>query len=241
MSSKPLLKSLEEGPAQDWERAHGEWISQIAEWKNNSSPEPKPGSCLKPQFVIQKINEITGSEAIITTEVGQNQMWTAQFFKFDKPRTLLTSGGLGTMGFGFPAAIGAQVAFPEKTVIDIAGDGSFQMNVQELATAVQYDLAGQDRHPEQPLPGDGPPVAAALLRPSGTRRPSSKWRRISSSWPKPTGPSGLRATKSEEVEAVIREALSIRQPVVMDFLIDRNECVYPMVPAGAALTEMLLV
>jgi acetolactate synthase-1/2/3 large subunit len=237
---KPLLKALEEGPAQDWERAHGDWISQIAEWKNNSSPEPKPGSCLKPQFVIQKINEITGSEAIITTEVGQNQMWTAQFFKFDKPRTLITSGGLGTMGFGFPAAIGAQVAFPEKTVIDIAGDGSFQMNVQELATAVQYDL----------------PVKIAILN-NHCLGMVRQWQQLFCSQrysqtlfevapdfvklAEAYGAVGLRATRSEEVEGVIREALSIHRPVVMDFVIDRNECVYPMVPAGAALTEMLLV
>jgi acetolactate synthase-1/2/3 large subunit len=237
---KLMLKSLEEEPAQDWPRMHGEWFSQIAHWKNSSPSEYKAGPCIKPQFVIQKINEITGGDAIITTEVGQNQMWTAQFFRFDRPRTLITSGGLGTMGFGFPAAIGAQVAFPEKTVIDIAGDGSFQMNIQELATAVQYQL----------------PVKVAILN-NHCLGMVRQWQQLFCNQrysqtvfevvpdfvklAEAYGAAGMRATKPEEVEPVIREALSSRRTVVMDFAIDRNECVYPMVPAGAALTEMLLV
>ena len=110
------------------------------EGQNSSLAYKRMRDLIKPQYVIQKIYEITAGDAIITTEVGQNQMWAAQFYNFNKPRTLLTSGGLGTMGYGFPAAIGAQVAFPDKTVIDIAGDGSIQMNIQELATAVQYNL-----------------------------------------------------------------------------------------------------
>ncbi len=237
---KTLLKCLEEESPQDWSRVHGDWQSQIAHWKNTSALEIKPGPCIKPQFVIQKINELAGSSAIITTEVGQNQMWTAQFFKFNKPRTLITSGGLGTMGFGFPAALGAQVAFPEETVIDIAGDGSFQMNIQELATAVQYNL----------------PVKIAILN-NHCLGMVRQWQQLFCSQrysqtifevvpdfvklAEAYGAVGLRASRSEEVEPVIKEALSIRRPVVMDFQIDRNECVYPMVPAGAALTEMLLV
>jgi acetolactate synthase-1/2/3 large subunit len=167
-------------------------------------------------------------------------MWTAQFFTFKKPRTLLTSGGLGTMGFGLPAAIGAQVAFPDKTVFDIAGDGSIQMNIQEMATAVQYNL----------------PVKVAILNNQclGMVR---QWQQLFcdhrySQTLFEAGPDfvklaeaygavGLRATRPDEVEPVIRQALSIRKPVIMDFWVDRNECVYPMVPAGAALTEMLLV
>jgi len=167
-------------------------------------------------------------------------MWTAQFFTFNKPRTLITSGGLGTMGYGFPAAIGAQAAFPGKTVIDIAGDGSFQMNIQEMATAVQYNL----------------PVKVAILnnRCLGmvrqwqqlffNQRYSQTVFEVSPDFVKLAeayGAVGLRATRPEEVEAVIRKALSIPKPVVMDFQVDPNECVYPMVPAGAALTEMLLV
>jgi len=242
---KEMLKDLEEEPPQDYGKSHSFWLKQLGEWGQLSPLSYKAaGQCLKPQFVIQKIQQVTdevlNGEVIITTEVGQNQMWTAQFFTFKKPRTLLTSGGLGTMGFGFPAAIGAQVAFPDKTVIDIAGDGSIQMNIQEMATAVQYGL----------------PVKVAILNNQclGMVR---QWqqlfcdRRYSQTLfeavpdfvklAEAYGAVGLRATKPDEVEPVIREALSIRKPVIMDFWVDRNECVYPMVPAGAALTEMLLV
>ena len=241
---KAMLKFFEEEPSQDWGKARADWLKQIGEWMKTSPLTYKSGPCIKPQFVVQKINEITqeitGGNFIITTEVGQNQMWTAQFFTFTQPRTLLTSGGLGTMGYGFPAAIGAQVAFPDKTVIDIAGDGSFQMNIQELATAVQYKL----------------PVKVAVLNNSclGMVR---QWQQLFCAQrysqtlfdavpdfvklAEAYGAVGLRATRPEEVEPVIREALAIRKPVVMDFVVDRDEGVYPMVPAGAALTEMLLV
>lgn len=242
---KEMLKDLEEEPAQDYAKSHSFWIRQIGEWEQISPLGYKAaGQCLKPQFVIQKIQEVTdevlNGDVIITTEVGQNQMWTAQFFTFKKPRTLITSGGLGTMGFGFPAAIGAQVAFPDKTVFDIAGDGSIQMNIQEMATAVQYNL----------------PVKVAILNNHCLgmvrqwqqlfcdRRYSQTLFEAAPDFVKLAdayGAVGLRATKPDEVEPVIREALSIRKPVIMDFWVDRNECVYPMVPAGAALTEMLLV
>jgi len=237
---KSMLKFFEEEPAQDWPRVRADWLKQIAEWENSSPLTYKSGPCIKPQFVIKKINEMAGSEVIITTEVGQNQMWTAQFFTFTKPRTLITSGGLGTMGYGFPAAIGAQVAFPDKTVIDIAGDGSFQMNIQELATAVQYNL----------------PVKVAILN-NHCLGMVRQWQQLFChqryshtifevvpdfvKLAEAYGAVGLRATKPEEVEPVIREALGTPRPVVMDFVVDQNECVYPMVPAGAALTEMLLV
>jgi acetolactate synthase-1/2/3 large subunit len=237
---KSMLKFFEEEPAQDWASMRADWLRQIAEWEKSSPLTYKSGSCLKPQYVIEKINEITKGDVIITTEVGQNQMWTAQFFTFTKPRTLLTSGGLGTMGYGFPAAIGAQVAFPEKTIIDIAGDGSFQMNIQELATAVQYNL----------------PVKVAILN-NHCLGMVRQWQQLFCDQryshtlfevvpdfvklADAYGALGLRATKPEEVEPVIREALAARRPVVMDFVVDRDECVYPMVPAGAALTEMLLI
>jgi acetolactate synthase-1/2/3 large subunit len=237
---KSILKFFEEEPAQDWAEMRAEWLKEIAEWEKSSPLTYKSGPCIKPQFVIKKINEITKGDVIITTEVGQNQMWTAQFFTFTKPRTLLTSGGLGTMGYGFPAAIGAQVAFPEKTIIDIAGDGSFQMNIQELATAVQYNL----------------PVKVAILN-NHCLGMVRQWQQLFCDQryshtlfevvpdfvklADAYGALGLRATKPEEVEPVIREALAARRPVVMDFVVDRDECVYPMVPAGAALTEMLLI
>ncbi|MDH4319692.1 MAG: biosynthetic-type acetolactate synthase large subunit, partial [Desulfobulbaceae bacterium] len=118
---------------------HQKWIEQINEWQTKHPLSYRDeGDIIKPQYVVEKIHELTGGDAIISTEVGQNQMWTAQFYKFNKPRHLLTSGGLGTMGYGLPAAIGAKLAFPNATVINIAGDGSIQMNIQELATAQQW-------------------------------------------------------------------------------------------------------
>lgn len=242
---RALLKALEEETAApDSAKMHSEWLKQIDAWAKAAPLNYKNSSGIKPQFVIQKINEIlremAGDNFIITTEVGQNQMWTAQFFTFTRPRSLLTSGGLGTMGYGFPAAIGAQVAFPDKIVVDIAGDGSFQMNIQELATAVQYKL----------------PVKVAVLN-NHCLGMVRQWQqlfcdgryshtifelvpdfvKLAGAY----GAVGMRATKPEEVEPVIRAALSTPQTVVMDFIVDREECVYPMVPAGAALTEMILL
>ncbi|MFQ5900875.1 MAG: biosynthetic-type acetolactate synthase large subunit [Thermodesulfobacteriota bacterium] len=218
-----------------------DWHKQIKQWEDvqlDYGQEEK--GKIKPQYVVDKLYEITNGEAIIATEVGQNQMWAAQYYRFDRPRTFLTSGGLGTMGYGFPAAIGAQVAFPDKTVIDIAGDGSIQMNIQELATAVQYHL----------------PVKVAILN-NGFLGMVRQWQelfydnRYSSTCiqvapdfvkvAEAYGAVGLRATKQEEVGPVIEEALSIKKPVFMDFEVCREEGVYPMVPAGAALSEMLLV
>ena len=122
-------------------KKHIEWKKKIEEWKKKYPlTYNKNSKSLKPQFVIEQICELTKGDAIITTEVGQNQMWTAQFYKFINPRSLLSSGGLGTMGYGFPAAIGAKIGCPDKLVIDIAGDGSFQMNIQELITAVSYKV-----------------------------------------------------------------------------------------------------
>jgi len=195
---------------------------------------------IKPQYVIETLHKLTDGKAIITTEVGQNQMWSAQFYTFDFPRHFVTSGGLGTMGFGLPAAIGAQMAFPDRTVIDIAGDGSIQMNIQELATAKQY----------------GCPVKVAILN-NGYLGMVRQWqelfynRRYASTTmnvvpdfvelAKAYGAVGLRATKKSEVEPVIEEALRTKNLVIMDFKIAQEEGVYPMVPAGKATTEMLLV
>ncbi len=241
---RALLKALEEEASPDWSKMHSEWLKQIDIWAKTAPLNYKNSPGIKPQFVVQKLyeilKEVAGDNFIITTEVGQNQMWTAQFFTFTKPRSLLTSGGLGTMGYGFPAAIGAQVAFPDKIVVDVAGDGSFQMNIQELATAVQYRL----------------PVKVAVLnnRCLGMVR---QWQqlfcegryshtifelvpdfvKLAGAY----GAVGMRATKPEDVEQVIHQALSTPQTVVMDFVVDQEECVYPMVPAGAALTEMILL
>ena len=221
--------------------SHETWRATIDEWtKKHPMAYIDEGEIIKPQYVIQKLDELTHGDAIITTEVGQNQMWAAQFYKFNKPRQWATSGGLGTMGYGLPAAIGAKMAFPEKTVIDVAGDGSIQMNIQELATAKQYHC----------------PVKVAILNNNylGMVR---QWqelfynKRYAGTVMEVTpdfvllaqayGAVGLRATKKSEVEAVIKEALTTNNTVIMDFVIAREECVFPMVPAGKATTEMLLV
>jgi acetolactate synthase-1/2/3 large subunit len=220
---------------------HVPWLEQIKAWKNEHPlGYVEETDVIKPQFVVQKLHELTGGDAIITTEVGQNQMWAAQFYHFNHPRHFMTSGGLGVMGYGFPAAIGAQLAAPDKVVIDIAGDGSIQMNIQELATARHNKL----------------PVKIAILNNSflGMVR---QWQELFydkkySSTPLETAPDfvllaeaygavGLRATKPSEVEPVIKEALATDNTVIMDFVISREEGVYPMVPAGKATTEMLLV
>ena len=219
---------------------HAEWLKEIEDWKKTHTLNYKQTDIIKPQFVIEKLYELTKGDCIITTEVGQNQMWTAQFFTFDKPRTLLTSGGLGTMGYGFPAAIGAQVAFPHKTVIDIAGDGSIQMNIQELATAVQYQL----------------PVKIAILN-NHSLGMVRQWqelyyqKRYSHSTfaahpdfvklAEAYGAVGLRATKPEEVVPVIKKALATPRTVIMEFVVESEEGVYPIVPAGAPINEMILV
>ncbi len=237
---KVLVEMLKEGGKVQWEAVRKAWLKQIEKWKQERPLSYEfDENIIKPQFVVEKIYELTKGKAIISTEVGQNQMWTAQFYKFDKPRTLLTSGGLGTMGYGFPAAMGAQVAHPDKIVIDIAGDGSFQMNIQELATCVTYKL----------------PVKVAILNNMylGMVR---QWQelfyaeRYSYSHldtvpdfvkvAEAYGAVGLRATKPSEVEPVIKEALKVKDlPVVMDFIVDWKEKVFPMVPAGGSLDEMI--
>lgn len=241
--AKNILKrfrALAADTKEDWEKVRNEWFAQIEEWKKAYPLTYEQKGIIKPQYVIEKIHELTRGNVIISTEVGQNQMWTAQYFAFDQPRRLLTSGGLGTMGYGFPAAIGAQVAFPDETVIDIAGDGSIQMNIQELATAVQYKL----------------PVKVAILNNQCLgmvrqwqelfyqKRYSATSLKISPDFVKLAeayGAVGLRAQKPEEVVPVIEKALSIRRPVFMDFWVDPEEGVYPMVPAGAPISKMILL
>jgi acetolactate synthase-1/2/3 large subunit len=237
-----MNKVMKEEVKEQWQEVRKAWMKQIGAWKaERPLTYDRQSDIIKPQYVIEKINELTKGDAIITTEVGQNQMWTAQFYKFDKPRTLLTSGGLGTMGYGFPAAIGAQLAFPNKLVVDVAGDGSIQMNIQELATAVINRL----------------PVKVAILnnRFLGMVR---QWQelfyqeRYAHTQLSDTVPDfvkiaeaynavGLRATKKSEVEPVLKEAFGIKRPVMMDFVIDWQEKVYPMVPAGAAIDSMLFL
>jgi len=214
------------------------WIERIKEWKKRFPLRYEPSdTVIKPQYVVERIHKAC-KDAIIVTEVGQNQMWAAQFFTYTEPRTFLSAGGLGPMGYGFPAAIGAKLGRPEKTVFDIAGDGSFQMNSHELATAVKSDV----------------PVIVAILNNSylGMVR---QWqelffcRRYSETCIEGSvdfvklaeayGALGLRAERPSEVDDVIEEALRANRPTVIDFVCDPEENVFPMVPAGASINEML--
>jgi acetolactate synthase-1/2/3 large subunit len=222
---------------------HKEWNEQVKTWANTHKLSYKLSTKgkLKPQYVIEQLYKVTKGDAIITTEVGQNQMWAAQFFKYDKPRTFITSGGLGTMGFGLPAAIGAQVAYPKKTVVDIAGDGSIQMNIQEVATAVQYKLPvkvvilnnivlGMVRQWQEFFYDKRYSHTCVSVQPDYVKLADAY------------GAVGLRATKPEDVEGVLKEAMRIKdRPTLMDFRVDPFENVYPMVPSGQPLNKMLLV
>ncbi len=216
------------------------WLKQIDAWKKEfPTSYDKKAKTIKPQYVIEQIHDASKGKAIIATEVGQNQMWAAQFYKLDDPRRFLSSGGLGTMGYGFPAAIGAQVACPDKLVFDIAGDGSIQMNIQELATVVRLNL----------------PVKIAILnnRFLGMVRQWQKMfynGRYSSSCladnpdfakvAEAFGAKGIKVTKKRDVRPAIDEAIKTPGPVVLDFMVDREENVMPMVPAGAAINQMIM-
>ncbi|MFH0948691.1 MAG: biosynthetic-type acetolactate synthase large subunit [Elusimicrobiota bacterium] len=234
---------------------NSEWLKKIAEWQKSNPFSYKKDNKLHPQFVVDKISEITKGEAIIVTEVGQNQMWAAQFYKAKFPRHFLSSGGLGTMGYGFPAAIGAKIANPKKTVIDIAGDGSIQMNIQELATAVLNNVnvkivilnnahLGMVRQ-WQELFYKRRYSATCLTKPNGCLPSDASAKRPS--WMVPDfvklaesyGAVGIRVTKKEDVENTLVKMLKIDKVVVMDFIVEEEENVLPMVPAGSALDEII--
>ncbi|MFP3911417.1 MAG: biosynthetic-type acetolactate synthase large subunit [Desulfobacteraceae bacterium] len=216
------------------------WMAEIEAWKQTHQMRYEQADVIKPQYVVEKLHALTDGEAVVTTEVGQNQMWAAQYYHFNQPNCFITSGGLGCMGFGLPAAIGAQLARPDRVVVDIAGDGSIQMNIQEMATAVQYDL----------------PIKVIILNNQylGMVR---QWQELFYhkcyactkmehtpdflKLAEAYGAMGLRATRPEEVVPVLKEGLSSPRTVIMEFMVEPEEKVYPMVPAGAPITEMLLV
>ncbi len=234
-----LNDQLKKVEPKDWSGIRKPWLDQIAEWKREHPLTYNPSGLLKPQFVIEKLWELTKGEAYITTEVGQNQMWAAQFYKFNKPRRFMTSGGLGVMGYGFPAAIGVQVAQPEAIVIDIAGDGSIQMNIQEMATVVEHNLPvkiailnntflGMVRQWQQIFYDRNYMMTSLKVAPDFVKLAEAY------------GAVGFRAEKPEEVEPIIREALNTPRPVIMDFRIDPEECVLPMVPPGKTVLDILL-
>ena len=234
-----ILRSLD-GNQKELKEQRRPWWNQIEEWKRaHPLRYHQDDKVTKPQYVIEKLFEITKHEGIVATDVGQHQMWAAQYFKGSKPRTFITSGGLGTMGFGFPAAIGAQKAYPDKLVMCITSEGSFQMNLQELATAAEHKL----------------PVKIVLLN-NGFHGMVRQWQdlfyegRYASSYlgklpdfvklAEAYGILGLRALKPGEVEPALREGLKHKGPVLMDFHVDPFENCYPMIPAGGAHHEMVL-
>jgi acetolactate synthase-1/2/3 large subunit len=239
---KAIKKSNKENPGlkKKADNNINKWFETINKWKKEHPLKYKMGGPLKPQFVVEEIYRVTKGKAIITTEVGQNQMWAAQFYKYDYPRHFLSSGGLGTMGYGLPAAIGAQMAYPDKVVFDIAGDGSIQMNIQELMTAVQYRL----------------PVNIAILNnhflgmirqwqqlffdkrySSACLQSSPDFVKLAEAY----GAVGFRVSKPENVGPILEKAINCPEPTVIDFKVYREENVAPMVPAGEALKGMILI
>jgi len=219
-----------------------EWVDELKKIKKDNplQYEMTTKDDIKPQYVVEQLYKLTEGKAIITTEVGQNQMWAAQFYKYTEPRTFISSGGLGTMGFGLPAAIGAQLARPDRRVIDIAGDGSIQMNIQELIVAAQHKL----------------PIIIAILN-NGFLGMVRQWQQLF--WDRryshtcinfapdfvklaeAYGCVGIRVTEQKEVANAIKKALSITdKPIIIDFNVCKEENVYPMVPAGKTIKETIM-
>ncbi|HET9121912.1 MAG TPA: thiamine pyrophosphate-dependent enzyme, partial [Acidiferrobacteraceae bacterium] len=237
---KELLKALKASSRPD-SAALEAWWRRIAEWRAIDSLQyDRSSSLIKPQFVLEKLHELTGGDAFITSDVGQHQMWAAQFYRFDLPRRWINSGGLGTMGFGLPAAMGVQIAHPDKTVACVTGEASIQMCIQELSTCKQYDL----------------PIKIINLnnRYMGMVR---QWQefiyqsRYSHSYmdalpdfvklAESYGHVGMLIEKPGDVEAALREALALKDRLVfMDFITDKTENVYPMIEAGKGHNEMRL-
>ncbi len=213
------------------------WHEKIKGWKKKHPLRYKDDGKLRPQYIIQQLSALLEEDDIIVSEVGQNQMWTAQYYCFRKPRTWITSGGLGTMGYGLPASMGVHYARPDKTVFDIAGDGSIQMNIQELGTIAQYKI----------------PVKIAILnnqylgmvrqwqelfydrRYSFTELPAVDFVKIAQAY----GIDGIRVESRDEVQSALKTAINTPGPFMLDFRIEREENVYPIVPPGAANNEMI--
>lgn len=213
------------------------WVKRTGTWKAQFPPAYRDDDRLRPQYIIQQLSDLMKGEGIVVSEVGQNQMWTALYYCFRKPRSWITSGGLGTMGYGFPAAIGAHFARPGETVVDVAGDGSFQMNIQELATVAHNNI----------------PVKVVILnniylgmvrqwqelfyerRYAYTELSPVDFVKVANAY----GVEGMRVEEKADVREALETALSHDGPFVLDFRIEREENVFPMVPAGAAINEMI--
>jgi len=235
-----LREELKDEPAPAVREGRPQWAAQVAQWKHDVPFSYEwSDDVVKPQYVIQEISNATNGEAFIVTGVGQHQMWAAQYYKFKHPRRWCTSGGLGTMGYGLPTAMGVQAANPGKLVINIDGDGSFQMNSQELATCF----------------AEGLPVKTVIIN-NGGHGMVRQWQRIIykerySAIDLPQIPDwvrlaeaygcvGLRVTKPSELVPAIEKMIATPAPVILDVCVDKDECVFPMVPAGGANTDMIL-
>ena len=239
---REMLKVLRESKREPDAAAMKAWWTQIEEWRAMDCLKyDRDSELIKPQYVLESLYEVTGGKAYVTSDVGQHQMWAAQFYKFDKPNRWINSGGLGTMGFGFPAAMGVQFAHPEETVVCVTGEGSIQMCIQEMSTCLQYSLPikiinlnnrylgmvrqwqeffYQGRYAMSYM--DSLPVFVKLAESYGHV--------------------GMQITRPEDVRSALNEAFAIKDRLVfMDFLTDQAENVYPMIPAGAGQNEMILV
>ena len=233
------LNSLQKKEEPVWGEIREKWLDQVRQWSEERPLSyDKDSHQIKPQYVIERLSELAPKDAIITTEVGQNQMWAAQFYRFNKPRTFLSSGGLGTMGYGFPAAMGAQFANPDKLVVDIAGDGSIQMNIQELATVAQYNLPvkililnncflGMVRQWQELFYGARYSSTCLASNPDFVK--------IAEAY----GVKGIKVEDKKDVDAGLIEMIKHDGPVLLEVMVDREEGVYPMVPAGAASSDMI--
>ena len=237
-----MIRLVKDGKRQPDQDALAAWWQQIEEWRAMDCLKYERNSeIIKPQYVLEKLYEVTGGNAFVTSDVGQHQMWTAQYYKFDKPRRWINSGGLGTMGFGLPAAMGVQMAYPDETVACVTGEGSVQMCIQELSTCLQYHL----------------PIKVVNLnnRYLGMVR---QWQeffyqgRYAMSYmdslpdfvklAEAYGHVGMHIEKPADVEGALKEAVRLKDRLVfMNFITDQTENVYPMIPAGAGLNEMILI
>ncbi|MGC8697414.1 MAG: acetolactate synthase 3 large subunit [Halothiobacillus sp.] len=237
-----MLPLIEEAGGAKQPEALTAWWAQIAQWRDMRCLDFKTnGDVIKPQYVVQKVWEITQGDAYVTSDVGQHQMWAAQYYGFDKPNRWINSGGLGTMGFGLPAALGVKFAYPDEEVVCVTGEGSIQMCIQELSTALQYHLPvkvvslnnrylGMVRQWQEFFYSGRYAMSYMEALPDFVKLAESY------------GHVGMRIEKASDVEGALREAFAMRDRLVfMDFQTDPTENVYPMVPAGAGLNEMILV
>ena len=246
LTLRALIEAWREDTTPQDRTAMAAWWRDIAGWRGidclKFTQDPSPGAVIKPQYAVQRLNTLcagTGRDTFITTEVGQHQMWAAQYFHFDKPNRWMTSGGLGTMGYGLPAAMGVQIAHPDALVIDIAGEASILMNIQEMGTLAQYRLPvkifilnneymGMVRQWQELLHGSRYSESYSAALPDFVKLAES------------FHATGLRARNVGELDSVIREMLAIPGPVIADIAVDQRENCFPMIPSGAAHNEMIL-